>query len=353
MLTTFCRVADGVAVRVTTDADRVVEHLAEFYPPAGPPGDGEPAGPPGDGEVARWAFEAVVGPPPSSVPRTAFGVGFETDAAAGVVRLWSTDASHLAITTRKGVREVLLERCAARGFTMLHASAVHRDDAVVMFAADKRGGKTTLALRAVLEHGWDYLSNDHLIVHRDGDGDSDRGSDGDDGSGLVATSLPTPIPVKVGTYLDLEHRLPPPWDSGEVDLARFRAMAAVDRYRYDTAVYFTYARLGQPNPVTVPLQDRRLVIVLPSYAVGRAPQVVAPVDAQDAVCEVERQIREDWVSPASAFLLPSVGRDRPGYRADSRLLVGELVRRAAVVRWSHRGDVAPLLDALGLTGAGR
>ncbi len=342
MLTTFCRVADGLVVRVSSDAGRVVEHLAEFYPTTGTSGDAE---------VAAWAFEAVAAPPPPAVPRTAFGVGYERDAAAGVVRLWSTDAGDLAITTRKGVREMLLERCEARSFTMLHASAIHRDDALVVFAADKRAGKTTLALRAVLDHGWAYLSNDHFAVHRSDDSEGNGGKD-EASARLVATSLPTPVPVKVGTYLDLEHRLPPPWDASEVDLARFRAMAAADRYRYDTAVYFTYARLGQPNPVTVPLRDRRLVIVLPSYAVGRAPQAVVPVVDADAVSELERHVREDWVDPA-AFVVPSVGRQLARYRADSRALVGELVRRADVVRWNHLGDVAPLLDGLGLNGVGR
>jgi len=40
----------------------------------------------------------------------------------------------------------------------------------------------------------------------------------------VVTSLPTPIPVKVGTYFDYADRLGEPWENEGVDLDEFRRM---------------------------------------------------------------------------------------------------------------------------------
>jgi hypothetical protein len=54
-----------------------------------------------------------------------------------------------------------------------------------------------------------YLSNDHLIVF----GDANAEQAAPLASRLTLTALPTPIPIKIGTYVDLEERLPPPWDT--------------------------------------------------------------------------------------------------------------------------------------------
>ena len=44
--------------------------------------------------------------------------------------------------------------------------------------------------------------------------------------------------------------------------------------------------------------------------------------------------------------LPRRERDRAMYLADATRLTAALARRAPVLRWSHRGDPAPLLAAL-------
>jgi hypothetical protein len=223
---------------------------------------------------------------------------------------------------------------------MVHASAIWRDDAVVVFAADKRGGKTTLALRAVLEHGWQLLSNDHLILYQD-----------DAAGGLVATSLPTPIPVKVGTFLDLQGRLPPPWDGAGVDVEAFRAMPRAERYRYDIGVYFSYRRLGQDIPVLVPLADRRMVVVFPSYSTAATPTGVPDAVPRDqAAAELGRHVRWDWVGDRQLNQrhLPRVERDQAAFLADGARVTAVLARGAETVRWRHAGDPAAMLDALGL-----
>lgn len=312
----------GVAVAVESDCALVHELLAEFYPV-------EP-----DLSGPMWTVVAHAQAPPRGVAVNRFGVGYQPDIAGRSLTLWATQVKDLAITTRKCVREIFLDACERTGYGMLHASAVYRDDQAIVFAADKRGGKTTLALRAVLDHGWRWLSNDHLIVWR---GEA----------GLVATSLPTPIPLKVGTYLDLIDRLPPPWDTNGVDAAGWRAAAPAARYASDVAVYYTFGRLGQPNPVLVELVGRRLTVVFPSYAgPGQREGVVDTVPAQAAAAELAGHVRADWIGDQRLHQrhLPFPHRDVAAFSRDGVNLAAQVAAAVAeVVRFTHRGDPSPLL----------
>jgi hypothetical protein len=300
----------------------VRELLGEFYPV-------EP-----DRRESMWTVVALVQAPPRGVAVNRFGVGFQPDMAGCSLTLSSAREDDLAITTRKCVREIFLDACERAGYAMLHASAVYREDQAVVFAADKRGGKTTLALRAVLDHGWRWLSNDHLIVWR---GEA----------GLVATSLPTPIPLKVGTYVDLIDRLPPPWDTNGVDAAAWRAATPAARYASDVAVYYTFGRLGQPNPVQVELAGRRLTVVFPSYAgPGQREGVVETVPAGVAAAELAGHVRTDWIGDQRLHQrhLPFPHRDVAAFGRDGAALATQVAAAAAeVVRFTHRGDPSPLL----------
>lgn len=312
----------GVAVAVESDCALVRELLAEFYPVE--PDPSEP----------MWTIVAYAQAPPRGVDMNRFGVGYQPDIARRSLTLWAKRETDLAITTRKCVREIFLDACERAGYGMLHASAVYRDDQAIVFAADKRGGKTTLALRAVLDHGWRWLSNDHLIVWR---GEA----------GLVATSLPTPIPLKVGTYVDLIDRLPPPWDTNGIDAEMWRAAAPAARYASDAAVYYTFGRLGQPNPVLVELAGRRLTVVFPSYAgPGQREGVVETVPAGVAAAELAGHVRTDWMEDQRLHQrhLPFPHRDVAAFGRDCVALASQVAAAAAeVVRFTHRGDPSPLL----------
>jgi hypothetical protein len=228
---------------------------------------------------------------------------------------------------------------------MVHASAVYTDEQVVVFAADKRGGKTTLALRAVLDHGWRWLSNDHLILLPDGHG------------GLSVTSLPTPIPVKVGTLVDLWDRLPVPWDANGFDVERWRAVPPPLRHTADNAAYFTFARFRQPNPVVVPLAGHRVSVVFPHYA-GPDEAVTGPepVDVRETAVVLAGHVRTDWISDDRLHQrhLSFAHRDIGVFAADGARLVARLAERAGGGwRWVHCGHPGPLLDALAAPGAAR
>jgi hypothetical protein len=314
-----------VTVAVRSSVELVLETVAEFYPVTA---SGRP----------EWTITAIGVSPPPGMTRTVFGVGVQVDALGGEVKLWSATQFDLAVTTRKCVREVFLAACERAGYTMVHASAIYTDDRVVVFAADKRGGKTTLALRAVLAHGWRWLSNDHLILLPD------------DHGGLVATSLPTPIPVKAGTLVDLWDRLPTPWDANGFDIDSWRAVPTARRRAADKAAYFTFAGFGQPNPVLVPLDQRRVSVVFPRYA-GIGEGVAAPVrlDSTAAAVELARHVRTDWLTDDRLHQrhLPFAHRDIGVFAADGARLVERLAELAGGGwRCAHEGDPGPLLDAL-------
>jgi hypothetical protein len=315
-----------VRVLVDADHDGVIGYLRDFYPV-------EAAG--GPGGTADWAIEARVGAPePGMAVLEPWQVGYRADAGARRARICAEDPRNLAITVRKAVREALLEYCGARGYVMLHASAVARGGRVVIVAGDKGSGKTTLALSAALTCGYQYLSNDHLILYRDG-------------GRLVATSLPTPIPVKAGTYLDYEALLPEPWDNEGADIEAIRALPRPQRYAAESRLLYTYRSLGHANPVHAPLDGRQVTVVLAGYAPdGQPASALTPVAGP--VAALWPHVRFDWAfDPAlNTRYLPRAERGRDAYARDAAERLAELTARSAVVAWRHHGDIAPLLAAL-------
>jgi hypothetical protein len=323
-----------VTVELNTDQPAVGDYLGEFYPAS-------------TAVSARpdWIVDARVGPG-GEMRRNAYGVAYAADAHVQTVVVRASDPLSLAMTTRKAVRDALVGFCETRQATMLHASAIADDRRVIIIAGDKGSGKTTLALRCALVHGMRLLSNDHLIMYPDTPPDVALHSQ------LVLTSLPTPIPVKVGTYLDLEQILPEPWDTEGADVARYRAMPRRDRYQHDVRVLYTYRRLGQDNPVIMPLGSPhggpRVLVVLARYAPDGGP-ADDPVPLVDPVTALMEHVRFDWTfDPVLNYqYVPRRDRDRAAYAADARRLAEALAARADVVSWAHAGDPAPLLELLG------
>ncbi|MGH8881985.1 MAG: hypothetical protein ACRD0P_32325, partial [Stackebrandtia sp.] len=270
-----------VTVELNTDVPEVVDYLAEFYSMAT-----------GSARPPDWVVDARVAAAPG-MRRNPYGVAYAADPSVREIVVRASDPDNLAISTRKTVRETLVGFYESRRYTMLHASAVAGPGRVIIVVGDKGSGKTTLALRGALEHGLSYLSNDHLIVYPDA-----VSSNGDDAARLVLTSLPTPIPVKVGTYLDLEHLLPEPWDSECLDLASYRRMTPAERYRHDVRVLYTYRRFGQDNPVTVQLRSAshgpRVTVVLARYA-GDSEPVGPPIPVANPVAALMEHVRLDWM----------------------------------------------------------
>jgi len=315
-----------VRVAVATNHDRLLHYLRDFYPL-------DAWHPERDGAVA-WTIEARLAAPEPAMARTPWRVGYRADRDTRRAKICSTDARNLAITVRKAIREVLLDYCEAHRYTMLHASAVADDDRVVIVVGDKGSGKTTLALGAALTGGYQYLSNDHLILYRNP-------------NGLVVTSLPTPIPVKIGTYFDYADRLGQPWENEDVNLDEFRLMPPRQRYGHDRRLLYTYRSLGQANPLHTQLDDRQVVVVLARYAPDGQP-VTAPVPVDNPAAALWPHVRFDWVFDAvlNTHHLPRTERDRDTYARDAVERLAELSATSLVVQWRHHGELGPLLNVL-------
>lgn len=329
---------------VDTDHEAVLDYLRHFYPLT----DGAASG--------DWTVEAVVGPVNRAMTLNRWGVGYAADPRSRRLRLRARSPHALAVTARTCVREVLVDYCERRRYVMLHASAVYDDRRVLVVVGDRGGGKTTLALTAVLRHGMRYLANDHLIVYLDpATGPTTAASPAHPAGparepALVLTPLPGPIAVKVGTYLDLADRLPPPFDTEGVDLDAYRAMPRAERHRSPERVIFTYRGLGQPHPAVVELgaaaTGPTLLVALAGFAGADRP---ALEPAADPVTALLGHVRTDWMYDPrrNQRYLPRRERRPPAYDADARRLVRALAERATVVRYRHHGDPAPLLDHAG------
>lgn len=189
-----------VDVDLLTDDPGLMSYLAEFYELA--------AHAPRVGD--RWTIEVRRVAPSAAMWRDPWDVGFAVDEHRRTIWVRTQNPRDLRIATRKLARELLVHHCEQLRYVMLHASAFACDDRVIIVVGDKGAGKTTLALRAVLDHGWVYVANDHLILYAEGGAvrSADR---------LVVTSLPTFIPVKLGTFADLQARLPEPYDTEGID----------------------------------------------------------------------------------------------------------------------------------------
>jgi len=312
-----------VRVAVTTDHAPVLTYLSDFYTQA-------------NGR-AWWLIDGGLGQPHPPMHIDDYGVGYRADTEQRRLVVRTTDPESLQISVRKAIRAVMVAFCEERGYAMLHASAVHRNNLLIVFVGDKGAGKTTLALDAVLRHGFEFISNDHLVVY------PDSGADG-----LVVTSLPTPIPVKIGTYLAMEDVLPAPWNPNGVDIDAFRRLPADEVRHLDIRLDYTFARFGQANPVAVRCGARwptTVVVVLPEYAPDGNAAAPQPGGSED---DLIAHLRTDWVfNPAyNPRHLPYSQRTVEQFIADGRALIGALCADATMLRWAHAGQVTPLLRTL-------
>ncbi|CAM4523105.1 HPr kinase [Nocardia ninae] len=322
-----------VSVGLITNSQVVLDLLGEFYQITD-----------ADRLPSSWTVEAIVGPLTPQLAINPWGVGYAASPQARRIRLQANGPHHLAVTARKTIREALIDHCEQRHYIMLHASAVVDDHRVIVIVGDKGSGKTTLGLKSVLSHEMRYLSNDHLIVYSDPN---------DPSSPLTLTSLPTLIPLKIGTYLDLEQNLPPPWDTDGLDIDAHRNVSREKLYGSDRRVLYTFPGLGQQNPIEVDLPDNgpgpSVVVVLASYTNGSPMR--AMID--DPVGALIPHVRTDWMFDRNLnqHYLPRHERDIHEYLADAQRLVRRLADRATVLEWRHSGDPSELLEPTVLKGS--
>ncbi|MEU1826686.1 NAD(P)-binding domain-containing protein [Streptomyces abikoensis] len=87
---------------------------------------------------------------------------------SGRIHITGSDPVPVALAAARLAREAVRGQLLADGWSILHASAVTRDDHTVLALGDKGAGKTTTAL--LLAHagtGWRLLANDRVFVRAD------------------------------------------------------------------------------------------------------------------------------------------------------------------------------------------
>ncbi|KAA9379631.1 hypothetical protein F5972_08230 [Microbispora cellulosiformans] len=313
-----------VRVAVQTDHPPALAHLGDFYCHA-------------DTGLPWWLVRGTLAEPPPGMRRDPGGAGYRADERERVLHIAARRPAVLQRALRQAVREVMLAHCETRRHVMIHAAAVRRRDLLLVFAGTAGAGKTTLAVDAVVRHGFDYVADDHLILYRD---------DQENGGGLVATGLPTTIPVGIGTYLGMEDVLPPPWDARGVNLDSYRGWPAETHRALRGRVHYTFASFGQPHPLVVTFGRGRVrvVVVQPERAARLGPLVEGGTAA-----DLQRLLATGWVaSPlVHPVRLPYVRRTPLEVQADGQDVLGSLCARARMLRWAHTGRVGRLLTALG------
>jgi len=319
-------VGDGVRVNVRTDHEPLLSYLDGRYTRVAGPAEG-------------WTVVGRLAEPVSGMRVNRWRVGYRAEPARRVLTAHTPKSENLLPAIEIAVREALIAYWETRGFTMLHAAAVHKNDLLVILVGGMRAGKTTLMLQAVLEHGFELVANDHLVLYRDG-------------KGLKVTDLPTVVSVRIATYLDMEHLLPEPSDRNGVDIEAWRRRSESERIAADDGqvVYYTLASLSQRLSTAVRCGDdsaTRIVVVFPTFADPDSP-AGSPIRLDDGAQRLAPHIRLGWMYDPhrNQHELPRPVRSRHRFTADGGRLIGELTRQGTALSWTHTGDIGPLLEAL-------
>ncbi|WP_019632465.1 hypothetical protein [Actinomadura atramentaria] len=318
-------------VTVRTDHPPLLDELTDYYRTTTRPGG--------------YRIDARLRRPPDESRADRYGVTYDVapgGAGRPGIRVVCPAPARLATAVRKTVRDAMTDWLDRRRYAMFHAAAVHRDGLLVILAGDAGAGKTTLALDAVLRHGFHFISNDHLIVYADPAGPN-----------LAITSLPTRIPLKIRTCLDYEAALPEPnrtstQPSLRARLDPYRTLPTDQVNAITTRVDFLYSTFRQPNPVTLdihPAGTPKTAIVFPEFG----PQWhTDPIPTSDAATALAAHLRTDWVFDADCtpnhFASPK--RTIHQFTDDGRDLAQHLAENATALQMKHQGTLDRLLCSL-------
>jgi hypothetical protein len=221
---------------------------------------------------------------------------------------------------RHRIRALWQDRLATTGTAVnLHAAAVDDGSTVLAFLGDRYHGKTTLLLDCLSRNVGGYLTNDNLIGYLDGDA-------------VMLSTLPTYLKVRPGPAERFAGLLTVRSATSPHGAAMWR------RYRRDPTAFPFHSDAMLPpagfgvsrQPVT-PLAMRRLVLVDVSFTAHRPAVPARRWTAAEKLALVTANLK--W---------PALSEAR------GRSLAGRLADAAEVVEFRHVGDVAPLLDAIGL-----
>jgi transcriptional regulator with XRE-family HTH domain len=257
--------------------------------------------------VDGWRIETRLSKPLADMALDSSGVGLGVDMSRRVLRVRTQSRPKLCAAVREAICRVQVAEWEHLEPCLLRASAIQRGSLIVLIVGRRGTGKTTLALDAVLRHGFSLLADEYLVLHRAG-------------TGLAIAGLPTAIPVHDGAGRRLGHLLPAPFDT--VYLGR------------DEVKTCAPATVGWWSPTRMQVgRGMRVVVLDVSYARPGA-EIIPPTPMQAPYQTFVSYQEPDWTVDGKA-------KRAPGSDTNT---IEMLVRGARMLAWIHRGEIAPALN---------
>lgn len=282
-----------------------------------------------------WKIKIVKEQPDISMKISYWGVGHFYNKGTKELILKGKNIKDLAISSRKAIREVLLINSKDEVSTMFHAAALSKGKTNIFILGERCSGKTTLALDGVLNYGFRYVSNDHLIVT------SCKNS-------VYASCFPALISVRVSTYLDYEDKLPIPFENTCcTNIDKVRKLPVTKRYQFkDGNFLYTYRQLNQKSSLAVDLKQSNNFVILANFSNNDTDFKFDYVENIED--ELFKQVRLKWMfdkmsNPRYIYSL----EDKNLFVKNSFHVIEKFVMLSRVIKWNHQGRIKPLLDLIG------
>ena len=242
----------------------------------------------------------------------------------------------MALYVRRALRTIYLKALSCHPWAMLHASAFYRQGHMIILVGDKMVGKTTLALQAVLSHGYGLISNDHLILINKN-------------NSIEMTTYPTVIPTKLGTLDSLRHILPPN------DLAAHlldnldnieQDPSTSTLFRRKEAAYYTYLDLGaEPIPYVTADNLKKISMIYPKMNVLDCQCDLSRIDG--GISSLSSHWREDWFAEKEQDNRPHRQAATVLEKDSVSVIERVIANKAIFYEYRHNGDVGPLIKEIG------
>jgi hypothetical protein len=272
---------------------------------------------------------------PVNMSISPWGVGYSYNKIKKKLTLRANDIENLSISLRKSIREVLLVNRKNEVKTMLHSSLISNGQTNIFIIGESCSGKTSLAIDGVLNYGFKYISNDHLIIT------SYKNF-------LYARCLPVSISVKLSTYLEYENKLPNPFEIDScVDIDKVRKMSLSEIYKLKNEnIIYTYKQFNpKPSLPIINLNESNNFVLLSSFTNKNFDQFDCVKNVED---ELLNHIRTDWMfdddisKPRYIYL----EKNKSSFIKDSNYVIEKFSKISKVMKWNHRGKIKPFLDLI-------
>lgn len=257
--------------------------------------------------------------------------------ANGRRHVWSLGAARPDVWSagRRLIRDLWLTRLLADGpVAFVHASVVDDGQHLVAFMGEKRSGKTTLLLDAVLSHGWSFVTNDCLVLRASG-------------TSTVATCVPASARIRADTVGRFFEQLRKAAYADPVSRDEFiRWESTPDRLDKEPPLYVPHGGLARTRMPVVDLSQRRLILVSATIAAGEAKVDDVGLDAEHAAALLRHHLKTDIRRVAARGVLAARLHESAAAGNDVEQVIARVAPQARVLLLQHLAQVAPVLETI-------